>query len=192
MDRSEVGLKLLKLKVSFCCHFGLSDAVRGYLKFPIEAKIGSVPVTTATECQNVISLDHSDYVIITLEPVITTSMNPTNVMATISRTAFVCHYTYQLVITRVEARVERPIEQLIMLFNLLIDPGSFCLSSDELASLSGLLLFLFLLHFDIATLGLSSFSTFGLFLFLFFLLTGQPRTILLFSVGCLKFAALQQ
>ena len=173
--------------------YGLSDAVRGDLKFPIEAKIGSVPVTTATKCQNVISLDHGDNVIIALEPVISTGMHPSDVMTTISRTAFVCDNTYELVVTRVEARVERSIEQLIMFFNLLIESGSLCLSSDELASLPGLLLFLFLLHFDIATCGLSSScSAFGLFLFLFFLQTGQPCIVLLFSVGCLKFTALQQ
>ena len=186
MDWSKVGLESCR------CYSGLSDAVGSHLKFPIEAEIGSVPVTATAKCQNVISLDHRDDVIIALEPVVATGVHPSDVMTTICRTAFVCNYTYQLVVTRVESRVERPIEQLIMFFNLLIDSCSLCLSSDELSSLSGLLLFLFLLHFDIATFGLSSCTTLGLFRFLFFFQTGQPCSILLLSVGCLEFTALQQ
>ena len=98
-----MGLESLKLTVSCHRHSGLSDAEGGHLQFPIEAKIGCMPVTAATQCQNVIGLDHSDYVIIALEPVFTTGMHPSDVMTTISRTAFVCNYAYQLVVTCVEA-----------------------------------------------------------------------------------------
>lgn len=56
-----------------------------------------MPVTTALELQDVVSLDHGDDVVIALEPVVATGMHPADIVTTVGRTTFVSHNSDQLV-----------------------------------------------------------------------------------------------
>jgi len=62
----------------------ISDTVGRYLKLPIKAEIGCMPITTTSEGQDIVCLNHSHNIIITLKPVIAGSVNPSNIMTTVS------------------------------------------------------------------------------------------------------------
>ena len=79
-----------------------SNAKWSDLNLSIEAEVCCVPITTAFEHHDVVSLDNSHDVIITLDPVITASVNPADVMTSISRAPLVRHNTNQLIATSVK------------------------------------------------------------------------------------------
>ena len=84
-----------------------------------------MPVTTAAQLQNVVSLHHSDEGVIALEPVIATGVDPADVMTAVSRSALVRHNSDQLVVSRVQARVEWPVQNLVVFLDLFFFLGSF-------------------------------------------------------------------
>ena len=73
------------------------------LDLSVEGQVSCMPIATSAQSQNVFSFHGSDEGIITLEPVISTGMDPANVMTAVSRSALVSHNTYQLVVASVQA-----------------------------------------------------------------------------------------
>ena len=90
----------------------ISDTVGRYLKLPIKAEIGCMPITTTSEGQDIVCLNHSHNIIITLQPVIAGSVNPSNIMTTVSWSTLVGDNTDQLIVTRVEARIKWSVQQI--------------------------------------------------------------------------------
>ena len=81
----------------------LSDSVWGNLELAVEAEVSSVPVATASQCQDIVSLHNSNNIIIALQPVVSRGVHPSNVMTTICGSSLVRHDTDQLVVSGVEA-----------------------------------------------------------------------------------------
>lgn len=52
-----------------------------------------MPVTATFQHKNVVSLDNCDNVVVALEPIVTTGVNPTNIMSTVCRSAFMSDNT---------------------------------------------------------------------------------------------------
>lgn len=81
----------------------VSDTMGDALDLSVEGQVSCMPIATSAQSQNVFSFYGSDEGIITLEPVISTGMDPANVMTAVSRSALVSHNTYQLVVASVQA-----------------------------------------------------------------------------------------
>ena len=173
----------------FCLR--LSDTVWGYLELSIEAEVGCVPITTTAKLQNVVSLHHCDYIVVALEPVIARGVHPADVMTTVGGPALVGHHSDQLIVARVQARVKRSVQQVVMRLDIVLHLRSLRCSAHELLCLGALLLLLlFILHFNICLGRISCLGS--LLLFLSSVFACQSVGIFFASVGCLKLTALQQ
>jgi len=136
-----------------------------------------VPVASAAQLQNVVSLHHSDEGVVTLEPVVATGVNPADVVSTVSRPALVRDNAHKLIIARVQAGVEGPVEHFVVLLDLFFFLRGLGSKPDQFLLL--LCILAFLLHFNVLSLFL-------------LLIASELCGVLGSSVGLLQFAALQQ
>ena len=108
-----------------------------------------MPVTAASKSQDVVSLNCCDDVIVTLEPIISTCMDPSDVVAAFCGTSLMCDNSDQLIVTSVESQAMVSVKQFVMLFDFLLFGGCLCHGSDQLW-LDVFLLFI--LHFYISAI----------------------------------------
>lgn len=148
-----------------------------------------MPITTTAKLQNIVSLHHGDYIVIALEPVIARGVHPADVVTTVGGSALVGHHSDQLIVARVQARVKRSIQQVVVRLDLFLHLRGFRCGAHELLGFGPLLLLLlFILHFDICLGRVACLGSFLLFLSSVF--AGQSIGIFLASVGCLKLTTL--
>ena len=99
------------------------------LDLPIKVQVGCVPVTTSAQAQNVFSLHYSNDVIITLEPIVATRMDPADVVTALCTSAFVSHNSDQLVRTCVKSLSVSAVQLLIVLTDFIKFHCVLCSSS---------------------------------------------------------------
>lgn len=143
-----------------------SHSVWSNFELSVEADVGSVPIATASQCQDVVCLDCCHDIVIALKPVIATGVHPANVMTAVSRASLVRHDTNKLIVSRVQSRVEGPVQQLVVLLNLLKDASCLSCRTNKSLLLPLFLGLFFVLHLDVSVLGLFllAFEDLGVFL----------------------------
>lgn len=134
----------------------ISDAMGHLLELSVEGEIGSVPVATALKLKDVFRFDYRHKGIVALKPVVAACVHPADVMTAISGAPLVGDDTNELVAAGVEARVEGPIQSLVVLPDLRCLLGSLCSRAYQFLLFTGLFFLLFLLllvlHLDILAL----------------------------------------
>lgn len=112
-----------------------------------------MPVTTSSQGEDIVSLHDRHDVIVALEPVVATGVDPADVMATVGRATFVGNNTNELVVSSVKAHAMRFVQQLIVFLNFFGFHRSLSSGADELRlGVVFALLLISVLHLDITLL----------------------------------------
>jgi hypothetical protein len=81
-----------------------------------------VPIASTSQCKNIINLYRGDDIIIILQPLIPRFVNPSHVMASISRATFMSDYSDQLIMSCIKALTMWTVQHFVrnFLFDLLL------------------------------------------------------------------------
>lgn len=112
-------LKVIKLRYDYFNLLFKHSINRSFIvaltsfKFAVEANVSCIHITTTGKRFNFIVFHSSDNIIVTLKPVFTSSMNPSNIMTSVRRPAFMSYNSNKLKIARVKALPMLPVQSLV-------------------------------------------------------------------------------